>query len=56
MVSFFSVVAHTKKIKKQTDIITFGWENNTGAKGTKNNKWTKAEIEKIKADGHPLFK
>ena len=56
MIALYAAAPHTKKKLKATDIVTFSWEKDTGLKGTKSNKWTKAEIEELKKQGHPIFK
>ena len=56
LIALYAAAPHTKKKLKATDIVTFDWEKDTGLKGTKSNKWTKAEIEELKKQGHPIFK
>ncbi len=55
MIAFYAVAPHSKKIKKATDLFKFSWEGKN-LKGSNADKWTKEELEKIKKEGHPIFK
>lgn len=56
MISLFTSAPHSKKKLTAKDIVVFSWEQKGGQKGTPSNKWTKEEIEKLKKEGHPIFR
>jgi len=48
-ISFVSLkAAGNKKMKSPNDLMVFDWEKTDTKKGTRGNKWTKQEIEKLK--------
>ncbi len=54
MESYYSHRGHVKQLDIR-DIVWLPWLDGEMPKGTTNNPWTKEEIEKLKAQGHPLF-
>lgn len=49
--AYYTILPHTKKgrLTKPSQIMPFAWDTKD------EKKWTKADIEKLKKEGHPIF-